>query len=271
VRFTRLIIIACVLFALIAPLQAFAQSDKFYGDVKGTVFSQAFKISGATVSLWSLTSSGVQDQKISTVYTNSNGVFSFPYVAFEPDQPFQYMVRADKGSDSAIAWVYSLPGDPTDNDTRLAYVAPISMDLSIPSRDSEVTVTVWSTEGQTTEYSNLVPVPGVKLSMYSVDPASGNRTLLLDNKITDSIGQYIFNVPYGMYIVRAEKSGMFGEQSFAAYQQGVATGLSTDIPIPSVTPTPGPETTPVPSSTPGFEAIAALIALIGGALYLRRA
>jgi len=271
VRFTRLIIIASVLFALIAPLQAFAQSEKYYGDVKGTVFSQAFRISGATVSLWTLTDSGVQDQKISTASTNSNGEFSFPYVAFQPGQPFQYMVRADKGSDTAIAWVYSLPGDPTDNDTKQVYVAPISMDISVQSRDSEVTVTVWSTEGLTTGHSNLSPVPDVKLSMYSFDPVSGNRSLLLDNKITDANGQYVFNIPYGTYIVRAEKSGMYGEQQFAAYQQSVSSSLSTDLPLPSPTPTAGPDATPVPSTTPGFEAVAALIALIGGALYLRRA
>ncbi len=41
---------------------------------------------------------------------------------------------------------------------------------------------------------------------------------------------------------------------------------------PRATPTPVPTATPGPtSSTPGFEAVVALIALLGGALYLRRA
>jgi PGF-CTERM protein len=146
------------------------------------------------------------------------------------------------------------------------------MDISAPSQTSEVTVTVWSTEGQVTSHSNLVPVPGVKLTLYTLDPASGNKTVLLDNKMTDSAGQYVFNVPYGAYVVRAEKSGQYGEQSLAAYQQITSTSLSTSMPVPSPTPTPAATATPGPTtSTPGFEAFVALIALLGGALYLRRA
>jgi PGF-CTERM protein len=269
VRFTRLIVIACVLFALIVPLQAFAQSA--YGDVKGTVYSQAFRANGAKVTLWSMDPvTHVQDAQIGTpVYTNDRGEFLFSYAPFKTGQQFQYMVRAEKGSDVAIAWVYYLP---KDGDIP-AYVAPISMDLSAPSQTSEVTVTAWSTEGQVTTHSNLVPVPGVKLTLYTVDPTSGNKTVLLDNKLTDSAGQYVYNVPYGLYVVRAEKSVLYTEQSFAAYQQITSTSLSTTMPVPCPTPTPAPTATPGPSgtSTPGFEAIAALIALLGGALYLRRA
>ena len=45
--------------------------------------------------------------------------------------------------------------------------------------------------------SNLVPVPGVKLTLYTLDPVSGNKTVLLDNKVTNSAGQYVYNIPYG--------------------------------------------------------------------------
>jgi hypothetical protein len=267
VRFTRLIIIACVLFALIVPLQAFAQSA-YYGDVKGTVFSQAFRQPGVKVTLYTMDPvSHVQDAQKATTTTDSKGEFSFPYVVFVPGQQFQYMVRADKGSDSAIAWVYALPAE---GDIPV-YVAPLNLDLSVPSQTSEVTVTVWSTQGQVTSHSNLAPVPGVKLILYSIDPASGNRTTLFDNKNTNSDGQYTYNVPYGSYVVRAEKSGQYGEQSFAVYQQVMSTSLSTNLPIPSPTPTPAPTATPGASATPGFEAFVALIALLGGALYLRRA
>ncbi|HEY3274570.1 MAG TPA: PGF-CTERM sorting domain-containing protein [Methanocella sp.] len=269
-RFTRLIIIACVLFALIVPLQALAQSS-YYGDVKGTVFSQAFRAPGAKVTLWSMDPvTHVQDAQIgSPTYTNDRGEFSFSYAPFKIGQQFQYMVRAEKGSDVALAWVYSLPAE---GDIPV-YVAPINMDLSVPSQTSEVTVTVWSTEGQVTKNSNLVPVPGVKLTLYTLDPATGNKTVLLENKVTDSAGQYVFNVPYGSYVVRAEKSGQYGEQSFAAYQQLTSTSLSTNLPVPSPTPTPAATAAPgaTGTSTPGFEAFVALIALIGGALYLRRA
>ena len=118
-----------------------------------------------------------------------------------------------------------------------------------------------------------MPVPGVKLTLYTIDPVSGNKTVLLDNKVTNSAGQYVYNIPYGSYVVRAEKSGQYGEQSFAAYQQIASTSLSTNLPVPSPTPTPVPTATPGTSgtSTPGFEAFVALIALLGGALYLRRA
>lgn len=268
-RITRLIIITCVLFALLVPLQVFAQSEKFYGNVEGTVFNQALRVSGATVKLYTLSASGVQDQLIGTTTTNNNGDFSFPYVAFDTGKQFQYMVRAEKGNNVAIAWVYALDKEGPDVPI---YVAPISLDLSIPSQESEVTLTVWSTEGKVTSHSNLEPVPGAKLTLYSYDPASGNKTLLYDNKITDANGQYTFTVPYGMYIARAERSGQYsGEQIFPAYQQSVSPGLFTNLPVPS--PTPSPTATPEPTgtSTPGFEAIVALIALLGGALYLRRA
>lgn len=272
-RFTRLVIIACVLFALVAlvaPLQAFAQSEKFYGDVEGTVFSQILRIPGATVTLYTL-SNGVQSDSIHTTYTDSNGFFAFKDVAFDSDKQFQYMVRAEKGNDYAIAWVYALPGDPTSNDSKLAYVPALSIDISTPSRNSDLTVTVWSTEGKTTEYSNLETVPGAKLTLYSLD-ANGNRTLLIDNKITDSNGKYVFNVPYGMYAVSAEKSGSYGEQkSFPVFQQTSTATVITNLPVPTATPTTVPTATPGSTGTPGFEAIVAMIALIGGALYLRRA
>lgn len=268
-KITRLIIIACVLFALIAPLQALAQTGKYYGDIKGTVYSQAFRQPGVKVTLWTMDPvSHVQDTQVGQpVTTDSKGEFSFPYVVFDTGKQFQYMVRADKGSDSAFAWVYALPAEPDIP----VYVAPLNLDLSVPSTTSEATITVWSTEGKATTYSNLVPVPGVKLTLYSVDTA-GNRTTLFENKVTNGNGQYIFNIPYGMYVVRAEKSGMYGEQSFAVYQQVTSTSLSTNLPVPTATPTPVPTATPAPtSSTPGFEAVLALIALLGGALYLRRA
>jgi PGF-CTERM protein len=258
-----------VLFALIVPLQAFAQSA-YYGDVKGTVYSQAFRQPGVKVTLWSMDPvSHVQDVQKSSTTTNPQGEFSFPYVVFQPGKQFQYMVRAEKGSDVAIAWVYALPAE---GDIPV-YVAAINMDLSVPSQTSEATVTVWSTQGQVTGHSNLAPVPGVKLTLFSIDPASGNRTVLFENKVTNSNGQYVYNIPYGTYVVRAEKSGQYGEQSFAVYQQITSTSLSTNLPIPSPTPTPAPSATPGPSGTPtpGFEAFLALIALLGGALYLRRA
>ena len=153
-RFTRLIVIACVLFALIVPLQAFAQSS-YYGDVKGTVYSQAFRATGVKVTLWSMDPvTHVQDAQVGTpVYTNERGEFAFSYAPFKVDKQFQYMVRAEKGSDVAIAWVYSLPAE---GDIPV-YVAPINMDLSVPSQTSEVTVTVWSTEGQVTKTPTSCP------------------------------------------------------------------------------------------------------------------
>jgi PGF-CTERM protein len=268
VRITRLIIIACVLFALVAPLQAIAQSA-YYGTVSGTVYSQAFRAPGVKVTLYSMDpSSHMPVDQIATATTDPSGEFSFPYVVFQPGGQFQYQVRAQRGSDAAFAWVYALPAD---GDVPV-YVGPINMDLSTPSQTSDVTVTVWSTQGQVTSHSNLAPVPGVKMTLYSLDTASGNRTVVVDNKITDANGQVGYTVPYGTYVVRAEKSGQYGEQSFAVYQQITSTSLSANLPIPSPTPTPAPTATPGPSSsTPGFEAVVALIALLGGALYLRRA
>jgi PGF-CTERM protein len=270
VRITRLIVIACVLFALVVPLQALAQSA-YYGDVKGTVYSQAFRAPGVKVTLYTMdpVSHMPVDEK-ATATTDSNGEFNFQYAVFQPGAQFQYQVRAQRGSDAAFAWVFALPAE--DIDTPV-YVAPINMDLSAPSGNGEVTVSVMSTQGQVTSHSNLALVPGVKLTLYSVDPASGNRTVIVDNKLTNAGGQGVYsNIPYGTYVVRAEKSGQYGEQNFAVYQQITSTILSANLPLPSPTPTPAPTATPGPSSTtPGFEAFVALIALLGGALYLRRA
>jgi PGF-CTERM protein len=270
VRITRLIIIACVLFALVAPLQVLAQTSAlYYGDVKGTVYSQAFRAPGVKVTLYAIDPvSHMPVEEKATGTTDGNGEFNFQYVVFQPDKQFQYQVRAQRGSDASYAWVYALPADADIP----VYVAPLYMDLSVPSGTSEATVTVWSTQGQVTSTSNLVPVPGVKMTLYSYDPATGNRTLAVENKVTNGAGQVVYNIPYGTYIVRAEKSGQYGEQSFAAYQQVTSTSLSANLPIPTPTPTPAPTATPGPSSTtPGFEAFVALIALLGGALYLRRA
>lgn len=278
VRYIRLVIIACVLFALIAPLEVIAQSSPYYADVKGTVYSQAFRANGAKVTLYTYDPvARVQLDAQASVYTDSTGTFDFTNVVFKPDKgQFQYIVRADKGSSSALALVYALP--PTANDS--AYVATINMDLSVPSMYSETTVTVWSTQGKTTTHTNLDPVPGVKLTLYSVDLSGSNRTQIGTTVTTDYNGQHVFSgLPYGMYVVRAENGGQYGEQSFAAYQQITSTSLSANLPIPSVSPTPKPGATTAPGENPsggflgipGFEAVAALIALLGAALCLRRA
>ncbi|MGA9140806.1 MAG: PGF-CTERM sorting domain-containing protein [Methanocella sp.] len=280
-RYTRLIIIACVLCALVFPLQAFAESKPFYGDVKGTVYSQAFKASGAHVFLKTMDAeTGVETGNVADTYTDSSGNFKFDYVVFSPDKQFQYMIRADKGSNSALAWVYALPADNYSD----SYVAPINMDLSVPSKYTDTTVTVWSTQARTTTNTNLGVVPRVMLHLYKVDLNGGNRTQVGSSYTTDNIGQYTFTgLPYGLYVVRAESMGQAVEQPFAAYQQISSVTISTNLPIPSPTPTPKPTATPRPGSTgnetssggffgiPGFEAVAALIALLGAALYLRRA
>ena len=280
-RYTRLIIIACVLCALIFPTQVFAQSNAYYGDVKGTVYSQAFKAPGATVTLKTMDPvTGVETGDIASTTTDSSGNFKFDYVVFSPDKQFQYLIRADRGSSSALAWVYALP--PT-NDSG-AYVALINLDLSVPSRYTDATVTVWSTQARSTTNTNLGVVPRVKLLLYKVDLDSGNRTQVGSSYTTDNNGQYTFTgLPYGLYVAGAESMGQYAEQEFAAYQQISSIGIFSNLPIPSPTPTPKPTATPKPGSTgnetssggffgiPGFEAVAALIALLGAALYLRRA
>ena len=270
-RLTRLIIIGCVLFALIVPLQAVAQTSEpsnYYGTVAGMVYSAAFPVSGATVTLSTYDPVGkIEMSAITSTTTDSRGGFSFPYVVFQTGKQFQYIVRADRGSSTAMALVYSYPA----KDDVPVYVAPITLDVSTPSMYSSVTVNVFSTA---TSADKPVPVPGATLTLYSVDLNSGNLTQIGQPATTDSNGQYTYgSLPYGMYVVRAEKSGLYKEQQFAAYQQAVNNvNLNTDLAVPSPTPTPSPTATPGKSSaTPGFEAAAALIALLGAALYLRRA
>ncbi len=121
-RITRLIIIACVLFALVAPLQVLAQTSAlYYGDVKGTVYSQAFRAPGVKVTLYALDPvSHMPVEEKATGTTDGNGEFNFQYVVFQPGQQFQYQVRAQRGSDAAFAWVYALPAE----DDIPVYVAP---------------------------------------------------------------------------------------------------------------------------------------------------
>ncbi len=272
-KVTRLIVIACVLFALIAPLPAAAQSTSespYYVDVKGSVYNQAFPVNGARVTLWTVDPVNlVQLDQVSQTVTDSRGVFIFPYVVFQPGAgTFQYMVRAERGSDVALALVYTYP--PTGVDEP-AYVAPVVMDISVPSRYSEVTVNVFSTASNASKVP--VPVPGASLTLFAYDQKTGNRTQIGSAVTTDSAGQHVYgSLQYGMYIVRAEKAGLYREQQFAAYQQVVGNvNLNTDMPIPTPTPTPVPGASPGARATPGFEAVAVLIALLGAALYLRRA
>ena len=94
------------------------------------------------------------------------------------------------------------------------------MDLSVPSRYTDATVTVWSTQARSTTNTNLGVVPRVKLLLYTVDLDSGNRTQVGSSYTTDNNGQYTFTgLPYGLYVAGAESMGQYAEQSFAAYQQ----------------------------------------------------
>ena len=274
-RRIKLIAIIGALIALIVPLQAVAQ-QAYYMDVTGTVYNQAFKVQGAKVLLYTYNfQNGMPGDVVSTTTSNSQGGFTFRTVVFDPSKPFQYAVKADREGNAAWALVAFLPPEPNTTDSS-AVIMPINLDISSPSMKSDITVTVWSTEGKTTATSNLAPVSGAKLTLYKVEPGShGNRTQLSSSEqvLTDYAGQHTYvGLPYGIYAVRAEKNGFFGEQTFYSYQQLTPVQVKTNIPLPSPTPTPKPGTgTATPTPSPGFEGIAALIGLLGVALYLRRA
>lgn len=281
VKWIRLTIIACILFALIVPLQATAQSSMYFDNVKGKVYNKAFAASGAKVTLY--TYDGKKPGEVQgTITTGSDGTFTFRNVMFDPAKPVSYIVKAERDGNSAFALVlYYPPGAGADEPAEVQWIN-IDIASDVPAMRGDATVTVWSTVGTGLPVGeNLARVLGASISLYSVDTTTGNLTPINfgSTPTTDSEGQYRFPaLPYGKYFIRAEKSGKYGNQYFWVTQQENALNVISDIDVPKATPKPCP--VPVPSSTPsggfglpipGFEAILALIAFAGAiVLYMRR-
>jgi len=273
VKWIRLILTACILFALIVPLQASAQSGMYFSDIKGKIYNKAFPAAGTKVTLYSWDGKK-PGSEYSSLTTGSDGTFTFRNVVFDPDKPVSYIVKADREGSTAWAMVlYYPPGQGPDQPAEVPYIN-IDVASDVPGMRGDTTVSVWSTVGTGLPVGeNLARVLGAQLSLYSVDTTSGNLTPVSFSSTpsTDSDGKYTFNaLPYGKYYLRAEKSAKYGGQNFWVTQQENTVNIVSDIDVPKATPTPktGPDTTAVP--TPGFEAIVALVALAGAVLFLRR-
>ena len=281
-KLTRLILVACVFFALIVPLQASAQSTGMYFEnIQGKVYNKAFPASGAKVTLYSYDGKK-PGSEYSSLTTTGDGTFNFRNVVFDPSDPVSYIIKAERDGNTAWALVlYYPPGVGPDQPAEVQWIN-IDVASDVPPMRGQTTVTVWSTVGQGLPVGeNLARVLGATVSLYNVDPVTGNLTQVsfASTPTTGSDGQYTFQaLPYGKYYLRAEKSGKYGDQYFWVTQQENALNVISNIDVPKATPTPNAGPGGNTSATgnggflgiPGFEAVIALIALAGAVLYLRR-
>ena len=143
---------------------------------------------------------------------------------------------------------------------------PSTWTLACRRCTADATVTVWSTQATTTTHSNLGPVPGVKLTLYSLIRPPATGAVIGSQQRTDSNGQDIYTgLPYGLY-VWARNPGPVRRAELRGLPADPERSMYSSLPIPSPTPTPKPIATPKPGSTgnetssggflgiPGFEA-----------------
>ncbi|HMK45320.1 MAG TPA: PGF-CTERM sorting domain-containing protein [Methanocella sp.] len=262
----RLFAIVSILFAIIVPLHASAQSTMNFADVKGTVYNQATPANGAKVTLYSYDGKKPGDTQ-GTVNVGADGTFIFKNIMFDPAKPVSYIVRAEREGNTAYALVLYYPAN---GPNQPAEVREINIDIgsTVSAMRGDAAVTVWSTASSGMPVGqNLALVLGADLKLYSVDPNTNNMTAVTfsDTPKTDNNGLHTFPaLPYGKYYVTAEKNGKsVSGQYFWVTQQENTVNVVSNIDVPKATATPTNGTSSGGAWIPGFETAAALTALAG--------
>lgn len=281
-KLIRLIVLVCITAALFVPMQAIAADDEtYFMSVNGKVYNAAFPAAGAKVTLYSY--DGKLGDAQGSITTGADGRFSFKNIMFSSSEPVEYAVKADREGSTAYALVLFYPPGATADEP--AQVEWINLDIAseVPGMRGDLTAAVWSTETSSLNMNtgtNLAKVPNAKLLLYKVDQDTGNlsEVKFSTQPYSDTNGQYVYpSLPYGHYYLKAEKNGKYGDQYFWLTLQEKTVNIKTNIDVPKTTPTPvpGASATPKPSGTqptPGFEGIAALVAIAGVfAVCLRKA
>ena len=271
------ILLAIIVIALLLPALGTAQSAQTV-TVTGTVYTGALPVNGAKVQIysWDGTSMGTAPQ--ATTYTqvinNVPGSFEFDNVPYDPAKTFNWVVQAQSDEGAAHAMVYALPADATHP---LPAVQPIILDLKMWDWKTDLTGMVQS--GNMAQQG--IGIPNANVTIYTMDHNGTVGTTPVATTMTGGDGQFeIQNIlDYGQYqaVINAvvNNNHYVDKINFTAYQQQTPIlATMTQVILTTPTPTPKPTTSTGGSGgffgIPGFEAILALAAIGGAALFLNR-
>ncbi len=270
------VLLALVAMAIVAPA-CMAQSMQTV-NINGYVYSGALPMDGAKVQIFSWDGKNMGNAPLKTVTTSDGssgikGSFSLKNVPYDSSKAFNYVVKADKDDRTAYALVHIVPPEKAGEAPK---AEPIVMDLAMDSWVTDLTGIVQSGN----LLANAIGVQNANVSIYERNQTTGEPLpTAKTNTRSDSLGKFeVKDLPYGLYqaVVTADVGGKsyIEKVNFTVYQQ--ETNINV-IMSGVILATPTPTAVPKPSTggggffgLPGFEAVLALAALSGAALYLKK-